>query len=54
MTLFIPARITGEMARQIREMDWSATPLGRSEAWPQSLKLSLTMDCAAGIPERAL
>jgi PAS domain S-box-containing protein len=38
------------MARRIREMDWAATPLGRSEAWPQSLKLSLTMILASGFP----
>ena len=38
------------MARRIREMDWSATPLGSSEAWPQSLKLSLTMILASGFP----
>jgi PAS domain S-box-containing protein len=50
MTLFVPAGIPGEMARRIREMDWSATPLGSSEAWPQSLKLSLTMILASGFP----
>jgi len=50
MRILIPARITGEMARRIREMDWSATPLGSSEAWPQSLKLSLTMILASGFP----
>ncbi|HEY1431361.1 MAG TPA: PAS domain S-box protein [Stellaceae bacterium] len=38
------------MARRIREMDWSATPLGSSEAWPQSLKLSLAMILASGFP----
>jgi len=50
MTLLTPARMSGEMARRIREMDWSATPLGSSEAWPQSLKLSLTMILASGFP----
>jgi PAS domain S-box-containing protein len=50
MTLPIPTGIPGEMARRIREMDWSATPLGSSEAWPQSLKLSLAMILASGFP----
>lgn len=27
-----------EMARLIREFDWSSTPLGATESWPQSLK----------------
>ncbi len=27
----------GEMARRIREFDWTKTPLGAVEAWPQSL-----------------
>jgi PAS domain S-box-containing protein len=42
--------LPGEMARRIREMDWSATPLGNSEAWPQSLKLSIAMILASGFP----
>src|SRR5689334_8099322 len=42
--------LPGEMARRIREMDWSATPLGSSEAWPQSLKLSIAMILASGFP----
>ncbi|MFO1151750.1 MAG: response regulator [Alsobacter sp.] len=28
----------GEMGRRIRDFDWSNTPLGPAEAWPQSLK----------------
>ncbi|HEU5228572.1 MAG TPA: ATP-binding protein [Ktedonobacteraceae bacterium] len=28
----------GEMGARIRSMDWSATPLGPVESWPQSLK----------------
>src|SRR6476469_8654256 len=28
----------GEMGARMREFDWSATPLGPVEAWPQSLK----------------
>ncbi len=42
--------LPGEMARRIREMDWSATPLGSSGAWPQSLKLSTAMILASGFP----
>src|SRR5436190_16840874 len=28
----------GEMGTLVREFDWSRTPLGPSEAWPQSLR----------------
>jgi PAS domain S-box-containing protein len=31
-------------------MDWSATPLGSSHAWPQSLKLSVALILASGFP----
>jgi PAS domain S-box-containing protein len=44
------ANLPGEMARRIREMDWSATALGSIEAWPQSLKLSIAMILASGFP----
>jgi len=50
MSAFIPAYSPGEMARRIRETDWSATPLGGSETWPQSLKLSVSMILASGFP----
>ena len=50
MTVTAFANLPGEMARRIREMDWSATPLGSSDTWPQSLKLSLTMILASGFP----
>jgi PAS domain S-box-containing protein len=50
MTIVIPAALTGEMARRLREMDWSATPLGSSEGWPQSLKLAAAMILASGFP----
>ena len=38
----------GEMGRLVREMDWSASPLGAIERWPQSLltSVSLCLDCA--------
>jgi PAS domain S-box-containing protein len=33
----------GEMGRLIREYDWSAHPLGRTSAWPQSLKTAVSL-----------
>jgi PAS domain S-box-containing protein len=48
MTVRAFANLPGEMAR--REMDWSATPLGSSYAWPQSLKLSVALILASGFP----
>ena len=50
MTVRAFANLPGEMARRIRQMNWSATPLGDSEAWPQSLKLSIAMILASGFP----
>ena len=38
------------MARRIHEMDWSATPLGSRDTWPQSLKVSVAMILASGFP----
>lgn len=38
----------GEMARRIRERDWSATPLGPMTTWPQSLKTALDLVLASG------
>jgi PAS domain S-box-containing protein len=37
-----------EMARRMRELDWSKTPLGPPELWPQSLRttVSTSLDCA--------
>jgi PAS domain S-box-containing protein len=32
-----------DMARRMRETDWSATPLGPPEAWPEGLKTPLAM-----------
>src|SRR5690348_7559802 len=31
----------GEMGRVMREHDWSASPLGRPETWPQSLRTAV-------------
>lgn len=33
----------GELGRLIREFDWSATPLGPLETWPQSLRTSVSL-----------
>ena len=33
----------GEMGKLIREMDWSLTPLGRVEQWPQSLRTAVSI-----------
>lgn len=40
----------GEMARLIRDHDWSATPLGPRSAWPQSLTTMVGMMIAAPNP----
>src|SRR5215470_926246 len=39
---------TSEMARRMRELDWSRTALGATERWPQSLRTSVStcLDCA--------
>src|SRR6266850_211733 len=50
MTSFIPSNPPGEMARRIREMDWSLTALGSSETWPQSLRLGVAMILASSFP----
>jgi PAS domain S-box-containing protein len=50
MTDFIPAHLSGEMARRVREMDWSKTSLGAAEIWPESLKFAVTMILASGFP----
>jgi PAS domain S-box-containing protein len=33
----------GEMGARMRAMDWSATPLGQPDEWPQSLRSTLSM-----------
>ena len=50
MTVLTPRERSGEMARRIREMDWSTTPLGSREMWPPSLKLSVAMILASAFP----
>ena len=50
MTVPAFANLPGEMARRIRELDWSTTSLGGTEAWPQSLKLGVATILASGFP----
>lgn len=40
----------GEMGDRIRSMDWSATPLGARETWPQSLRSVVNVIMASGFP----
>ena len=50
MTNLGPAELPGEMARRLRETDWSTTPLGSRMHWPQSLELATAMILASGFP----
>lgn len=40
----------GEMAQRMRALDWSQTPLGPVERWPQSLKTSISICLASRFP----
>src|SRR6266446_6132183 len=40
----------GKMGELIRSMDWSKTPLGRPETWPQSLRTTLNLCLASNFP----
>ena len=40
----------GEMARRVREFDWSSTPLGPAEAWPVSLRINVATILASQFP----
>jgi PAS domain S-box-containing protein len=40
----------GEMAERIRSLDWSRTPLGPLEQWPQSLRTSVSICLASRFP----
>jgi PAS domain S-box-containing protein len=42
---------SGEMGERCRAMDWSATPLGPVEEWPQSLRTAAGMVVAQGIAQ---
>lgn len=40
----------GEMGERIRAFDWSATPLGPIDLWPQSLKTSVSTSLGCAFP----
>lgn len=40
----------GDMARQIRALDWAATPLGPIENWPQPLRFALGVALGSSFP----
>jgi PAS domain S-box-containing protein len=40
----------GEMARRLREHDWSDSPLGAPETWPQSLSLVVSLMLSSKFP----
>ncbi len=45
---FLPE--SGEMADLVRAKDWSATPLGPIEQWPQSLRTTVSLCLASNFP----
>jgi hypothetical protein len=40
----------GEMGKLIRSMDWSNSPLGPRESWPQSLRTTVNLCLASNFP----
>ncbi len=40
----------GEMGRLVRSKDWSKTPLGPIESWPQSLRTTVSLCLASNFP----
>ncbi len=50
MTTSSPAEPPGEMARRLRETDWSTTSLGSRTSWPQSLNIAVATIMASGFP----
>jgi len=40
----------GEMTKLVRSMDWSKTPLGPIESWPQSLRTTVSLCLASNFP----
>jgi signal transduction histidine kinase len=40
----------GEMGKLIRSMDWTKTPLGAIESWPQSLRTTVSLCLASNFP----
>ncbi len=44
----------GEMRARCREMEWAATPLGPTDAWPQSLRTAVGIVLASAFPHIVL
>ena len=44
----------GQLGRLIAEHDWSRTPLGPIEGWPQSLKTTLSLVLVSPAPMAVL
>jgi signal transduction histidine kinase len=40
----------GEMGKLVRSMDWSKTPLGAIETWPQSLRTTVSLCLSSSFP----
>jgi signal transduction histidine kinase len=40
----------GEMGKLVRSMDWSVTPLGPIDSWPQSLRTTVSLCLASNFP----
>jgi hypothetical protein len=40
----------GDMPRRMRELDWSTTPLGPVDGWPQSLRTAVSLCLASRFP----
>jgi hypothetical protein len=40
----------GIMGERVRTHDWAATPLGRAETWPQSLRTTLSIMLNSAFP----
>ena len=40
----------GEMGKLVRAMDWSETPLGPTDSWPQSLRTTVNICLASDLP----
>src|SRR2546430_7093653 len=40
----------GEMGKLVRSKDWSSTPLGPIESWPQSLRTTVSLCLASNFP----
>src|SRR5436305_1019061 len=45
---------TGEMADRVRGFDWSTTPLGPIESWPQELVMVVNLTLGSPVPARTL